>query len=430
MATRWIRSIFALAALAAACTLQAEGLLRAGLSKVDITPGVSMPMYGYRNRSCGPSSGVHDPLFAKILVLEAGDSRMAILTVDLGTLMSEKLRRDLAEKLGIPLVLMAASHTHSGPLFLPASDEAPSAPSPYLAEIEEKIFGAVQAATRSMFPARFTVGRGAIQLGYNRLQVGEDGRARAVFNNLERIPYGPVDPEYMLLGVEDQSGKLRALLVHYACHSVVLGPSNCKYSADYPGVLQAVVEKSIPGLQCMFVQGAAGDINPLFLARTKNEEQDFAIVRKMGETLAGAVLRSVKSMQPAEPVLRPIRFVSERLTFSERWDKTKKVEVGITTVLLSPSIAIAAMPGEALHKLQRMWKEQADVAWPFFYGYTWSAGGGWPGYIPDLRSAAYGGYGADNATRIEVGAGEMLLLRHLIHLYQLQGRWLDQPGKP
>ncbi len=429
MKTRRALLIGFLSACAAAA--HAEGLLRAGLAKVEITPSVSMPMYGYRNRACGPSSGVHDPLFAKVLVLEAGDSRVAIVTVDLGTLISENLRRDFAGKLRIPVVLLAATHTHSGPLFIESSGQPlPGTGEAYLAEIEQKIFGAAQMAAQSMFPARFTVGRGAMQLGYNRLQPGDDGRARAVFNNLERIPYGPVDPEYMLLGVEDASGKLRALLIHYACHSVVLGPSNCKYSADYPGVLQATVEKQIPGVQCMFVQGAAGDINPLFLARTKNEVEDFAIVKKMGEALAGAVLRSVKTMKPGAPVSQPIRYVSKRMVFADRWKKDKKVDVGITTLLLSPDIAIATLPGEPLHKLQKMWKEQADIAWPFFYGYTWSAGGEWAGYIPDLRSAAYGGYGADNTTRIEIGAGERLMQQHLIHLYGMQGRWLDQPGKP
>jgi hypothetical protein len=77
-----------------------------------------------------------------------------------------------------------------------------------------------------------------------------------------------------------------------------------------------------------------------------------------------------------------------------------------------------------------MWKAQADVPHPLFYGYTYSSGGGWPMYIPDLKSAAYGGYGADNRTSIEVGAGETIMQRHLINLYRLLGMWHEQPGKP
>ena len=79
---------------------------------------------------------------------------------------------------------------------------------------------------------------------------------------------------------------------------------------------------------------------------------------------------------------------SDVLKLADRWDKNARVEVGITTVLINREIAIAATPGEPLHKLQKIWKSEADVPYPLFYGYTCSAGGVWPGYIPDLRSAA------------------------------------------
>ena len=168
-----------------------------------------MPMYGYANRKCGPANGTHDALMAKVLVLEAGDTRMALVTTDLGSLVSENLRRDVASRLGIPVLLLSASHTHSAPAFLPfgsapsSSDEAGA----YLAAIEGKIFGAIEQASRSMFPARLGIAKASLQAGYNRLLLREDGRARAVFDNLERIPYGPVDPEIVLLRVEDDNGQ-------------------------------------------------------------------------------------------------------------------------------------------------------------------------------------------------------------------------------
>jgi neutral ceramidase len=400
--------------------------LRAGVARVDITPAAFMPMYGYANRKCGPANGTHDPLFAKAVVLAAGDSRMAIVTLDLGSIVAENLRRDVAEKLGIPVLLLAASHTHSGPSFL---DSAPAAAA-YLAEMEKKVFGAVRDAAGSMFPARLGVGRGSLQLGYNRLLLRDDGRARALFDNLERIPYGPVDPEFTLLRVADETGAARALLVHYACHAVVLGSTSCKYSADWPGAMMAKVEAEMKGVQCMFVQGGAGDINPLFMGRTGKEEQDFVPVQKMGELMGAEVLRAVERVRPAAENRYPIQSASEVLQLADRWDRSATVEVGITTVLINREIAIAATPGEPLHKLQKIWKSEADVPYPLFYGYTYSAGGVWPGYIPDLRSAAYGGYGADVSTRVEVGAGEKIIEQHLVQLYRLLGMWRDSPGKP
>jgi hypothetical protein len=413
----------ALLLLAALAQAQPGGLL-AGLAKTEITPAGSMPMFGYANRKCGDSNGVHDPLMAKALVLASGGVRVAIVTADIGSLVSDKLRQDVSAKLGIPLLLLAASHTHSGPQFLPRDGAAPP---PYLAELEQKIFSIVETASKSMFPARLSAGRGSIQLGYNRLLPRDDGRSRAFFDNPERVPYGPVDPEFLLLRVEDAEGNPKALLVHYAMHAVVLGPTNCKYSADWPGVMKARIETAMPGVEAMFVQGATGDINPLFMARSGDEQKDFAVVAKMGETIAAEVIRAAKAMKSVEPPT-PIAWKTDTLKFSDRWDNAKSLEVGIATVLIGRDVAIAAVPGEPLHRLQTAWKQRAEVAWPFFYGYTWAGGGPWPGYIPDLKSAAHGGYGADNSTRIEVGAGEAVMERHLIHLYGLQGMWKDKPG--
>ena len=93
-------------------------------------------------------------------------------------------------------------------------------------------------------------------------------------------------------------------------------------------------------------------------------------------------------------------------------------------------LASTATPGEVFHKLQTDWKQGADVPYPLFYGYTYSGGGQWAGYVPDLRSAAYGGYGADASTRVEIGAGERIMEQHRINLFRLRGMWMDAPGKP
>jgi neutral ceramidase len=420
-----------LAVVAAARPSRGEQLM-AGVARVDVTPAVSMTMYGYANRKCGPSSGTHDPLHAKVLVLQSGETRVAFVTSDLGSLVSENLRRDVATRLGIPVLLLSASHTHSAPSFLPfgSAPAAGAQATAYQQELEGKIFTAIERAAGSMFPARLGVGKGSLQLGYNRLLPREDGRARALFDNLQRVPYGPVDPEIVLLRVEDADGKTRALLVHYAVHAVVLGPTSCKYSADYPGVVQSTVEQAIPGAQVMFVQGGAGDINPLFQGRSGREADDFAVMDTIGQLLAAEVVRVNARVTPLAPVTGPIAVKSEVLSFADRWESSRSLDVGLTTILIGRDVAIAAVPGEPMHRLQRLWKEQAEVAVPLFWGYTWSAGGTWPGYIPDLRSAAYGGYGADVSTRIAVGAGETIVQRHLVHLYDLLGMWKSAPGKP
>src|ERR1700688_1721559 len=124
MTKRFLGALFAL--LVPGVELSAADLqLEAGVAKVDITPSSLGPMYGYANRKCGPANGTHDPLFAKALVLAAGGSRLVIVTLDLGSIVSANLGREVSGKLGIPVVLLAASHTHSGPAFLPSQANAP-----------------------------------------------------------------------------------------------------------------------------------------------------------------------------------------------------------------------------------------------------------------------------------------------------------------
>jgi neutral ceramidase len=332
----------------------AHAELRAGVARVEITPSTFMTMYGYANRKCGPANGTHDPLMAKVLVLESAGTRMAIVTMDLGSMVSDTLRQDVASKLGITILLQSASHTHSAPAFLPFGS-APStseAAIAYRAELDTRIFGAIEAATRTMAPATLSVARGSLRVGYNRLLPRDDGRTRALFDNLERVPYGPVDPEFVLLRVDDASGHPRALLVHYAAHAVVLGPTNCKYSADYPGVLQARTEAALPGAQVMFVQGGAGDINPIFMARSGDEEKDFKVVQTMGELLAEEVVRANRTATPVRGGAEGITATSEIVTVKDRWDDTQSLDLGITTVLINHTIAIAAWPGEVMHRLQ------------------------------------------------------------------------------
>ena len=411
-----------------AVSLPAQELL-AGLARIEITPNEFGPMYGYRNRKCGPAVGVHDALHAKALVLQAGKTRMAIVTMDLGSIAGAAVHRRAAGELQLPLVLLAPSHTHSAPAFLGAS-LGTDGPSPYLAQLEEKIMQALREASSRMSPARLSLERGAIRLGYNRLLLREDGRARALFDNLDRVPHGPVDPEYVLLQVSSPEGAPRALIVHYTAHPVALGTTNCLYSGDFPGVLQRRIESAMPGVQAMFVQGAAAETNPLFQGRTGDTEKDFATMTRMGDLLADEVLKTAKRLKPVEPKPASILHHTTTLNFKGRWAAETKIPVGLSTVLINGEIAIASVPGEPFLTMQERWKQHADVPYPLFYGYTQSTPDPWPGYLPDIRTAAYGGYGADNATTIEPGAAERIMDHHLIQLYGLRGMWLKEPGRP
>ncbi len=86
-------------------------------------------------------------------------------------------------------------------------------------------------------------------------------------------------------------------------------------------------------------------------------------------------------------------------------------------------------PGEPFIKFQLDWKREMEpCGTPFFFGYTWN-GGKWPIYMPDIRSAALGGYGADHGpSLIEIGAGERIQARQIENYYRMTEMMRNEYG--
>jgi hypothetical protein len=91
--------------------------LRAGVAKLEITPPIGESMWGYESRT-KPAIGTLDPLEARVLVLQAGDSRIGLVTVDLGRVFgpaSLDRLRTAARSYGIAcLLVVRPSDTYSG----------------------------------------------------------------------------------------------------------------------------------------------------------------------------------------------------------------------------------------------------------------------------------------------------------------------------
>ncbi|HVJ79640.1 MAG TPA: hypothetical protein VNC50_01110, partial [Planctomycetia bacterium] len=95
------------------------GQLKAGAAAVDITPGAGTPLAGYYHLRL--SEGTLDPIFAKAMVLEDGETRAAIVTLDLITspkLLVDEIRLEVERRTGIPgaNVMVHATHAHTGPV--------------------------------------------------------------------------------------------------------------------------------------------------------------------------------------------------------------------------------------------------------------------------------------------------------------------------
>ncbi len=400
--------------------------LTAGVARVEVTPPVGAPMGGYSDRE-GPSTGVHDPLYATVLVLKSEGMTVAIVSCDLRSFPSERIVSSARERKLADHVLIAVTHNHSGPL----TWEDKSWPRPegsWFADTEAKILQALETATKQMFPARIAAGSGEIYLGHNRRQVGADDKVTMLWRNAERKPSAPIDPTVGVIRVDDATGKPRAIIVNYACHAVVLGPDNRLISADYPGYLARRMERELGGALCLFTQGGAGDINP-YLDKQPVTQDGFGEGEKMGNELAGVALTVARKLKP--PVNDNARLVAaaDVLSFRDRWNPQKTIRAGLTTLLINDQIAIATLPGEPFVDLQIALRDKSEISYTFLFGYTYSEGGEWIGYVPTIRAASEGGYGAGYNTRIEVGAGEAMIDRHLVNLFTLSGKLQTSPSR-
>ena len=431
----------------------AQGTLRAGVARVDITPPPGIELWGYSNRS-GPATSTLDPLYARVLVLSDTRQTVALVTLDLGrsfgppqiAWVRDRVRRDHR----VNEVMLIASHTHSGPVI--DDDYADGVPD-WEQRALERIAGAIGEASGRLVPARIGVGFGQSIIGHNRRVVQSDGSVRMLWRNSTNQQTGLVDPGVGVIRVDDARGNLMAVLVNYACHPVVFGPDNLRYSADYPGAMAEHVETELsqPSVTrpiCFFLQGAPGDINPTVdktpLPQNADEE-----MRTVGRQLGREVVRVVRTITTESPASPEVAFVSEELRFRNRWDLEKlrakltatygerlaaryqryvapEMATPVTTLVINKQIAIVGLPGEPFVGLQLLLKQRSPLAATFLCGYT----NGYYGYFPTMSAAVSGGYGANTVvTRVEVGAGERMIDRGLIHIYRILGRLKDKPER-
>jgi len=441
-----------------ASSTQAATQFKAAVAKVDITPPAGLPMYGFFDRlqQNRVTTGTLDPLYARVLILETGDRRFALVTLDLGRTFSEplldQLRRQIRAAAGISFLMVTASHTHSGPNLL---DEYPGGrPPAWERSAIQTIASTVLQASRHLVPAKIGTGVGEVEIGYDRRQVRPDGTVTMLWTDPGKQPSLPVDPTVLVMRIDDLQGKPLAIVVNYACHPVVLGSDNLQYSADFVGVMAHTVEAAFGGAPiCLFVQGADGDINPYYATTPL---KDGALARRdwTGEQLGTEAARVAKIIQPGTPAHAAIDFRDDVLRFHMRWEPRAfrqgllakygpkifedhadliahdpppdHLDLHVTTLLLNREIALVGMPGEPFVNFQMDWRARCPVHAALFAGYA----NGYFDYLPTIAAAAEGGYGAgDSNTYVEVGAGERMLRQALVRIYEMLGKLSDAPER-
>jgi hypothetical protein len=255
--------------------------LWAGAAKVDIT-----------NAEAGP---VNDPLYAKALVVKNDATTVVLVTVDavaigeigpIGNDYLGKVRARIEKELKIQPanVLVNASHCHG----IVCKD------------VDERTFQAVKTAAENMVPVTVGVGVGQEdRIMENRrlkLKSGREIDVRHAYSmppDEEVAEVGPVDPQIGVLRLDRANGRTLAVVYNFACHPIQGVPSGGN-TADLTGFASKVIEENMSdGTIALFVQGCAGDINPIGYKGVDHPRN----AEPLGNVLGLSTLRAVRTVK-------------------------------------------------------------------------------------------------------------------------------------
>jgi neutral ceramidase len=460
MKTRFPLSI----ALALATVVSHGGDFKAGAAWVDITPKLGTPMAGYYSER--GADGVHDPLKAKAVVIEAIGSKTALVSLDLiSTLRStvEEARRMIEEETGIPgrNVMISATHSHTGPVFSSGRRfDALGGNHPLAQEytygLPALIARAVKEANAKLMDCKLSCGTGIEEnLAFNRrfhMRDGTVGWNPGKLNPNIIHPAGPTDPQVQLVYFENATNAPIAAYVNFAMHLDTTGGT--QFSADYPFTLADCLARARgPELLTLFTIGCAGDINHINV-QWGAKQQGYTEASRIGTILAANILRTMEHLSTnlssmnlrvsSEIVRLPLpdytpdqlevaRKVAEAVERKAKQEpkfmdqveafkvldvfdrKGKPQEVEVQVIALGNELAWVSLPGEIFTELGLSIKAGS----PFRQTIIAELANGSIGYIPTRRAYSEGNYEVVSA-RCAEGSGEMLVesaLRQLRKLY-------------
>ncbi|MBZ0235336.1 MAG: hypothetical protein K8M05_23615 [Deltaproteobacteria bacterium] len=256
------------------CESTGDGTLRAAAARVDITPELAGKDRGWQDedgdhvydeaepfedvdgdgvfdavwiagsQNARPATGVHDPLWARVMVLDQGDVRVAVVVYDLiGWFIDdmERTRALLGPELGLDHVIFASTHSHQSPdtmgLWGPTSLASGVDPA-YMERVRTRTALALREAVAALEPVHVRVATTPTLDG--------TGLARPYLADL-RDPV-VLDPTLTIVHLTSaaEPGRTIGSLVHWSSHPEYVGFDNNLLSSDIVHYIRATIEDGAP----------------------------------------------------------------------------------------------------------------------------------------------------------------------------------------
>jgi Neutral/alkaline non-lysosomal ceramidase, N-terminal len=397
-----------------------NSVLQAGIAKIDITPSENLYMGGYdESGRPGKSDGVNGPIYIRALAFDDSSNRVVFIEADIVSLPPDNytpLRNLISKETGIPFdnIFLGCVHNHAAPY----PDER-NIGSDWSKGLNNKFVSVVKDALADLEPVTIGGGTGKSFIGMNRRKKMVDTTSYITFdeNNssqsygkyktdnpvkiremegvcrLGNNPAGSIDEEVGVLRIDKASGKPKAVMVNYACHGTSLGCRNNKISPEWNGYMLQYIEREIPGVTGIFVQGASGDINPRFVGGLDGYTDNLKKTEDLGCEIGREVVRVFSEITTSQPVSSRIKLVHSDITCPRKYGAV--VENFRNTTLDVPSTVIridqfiwVTFPGELFHEIGQNIKTMTHYGYAFIDGYC----NGSLGYLPTQQAHSEGGY--------------------------------------
>lgn len=383
---------------------------KAAISTHIVTPEPLLPISG----GVGPSNPVSDKrgdLTVRALVLEAGETRTAIVSTDfLGfpAVLGDRIR---ALVQGIPgeNILIGATHTHSAPdaYGFPDGQGGFAADLKYLDHVVNQTASAITEAIRSLAPTRVRIGTG-------------EAKGKIAYNYYAEQLYDPRCDVIQFLSMDDRPF---ATLINYAIHPEVLGSKAGFSSPDLIGPLYDRITAKGGGIG-IFMNGAQGGmVTADNRSDSGSDERSWSECLRIGTLLADEALRIVKDAPIQEnpelkiqakrvtfPVDSPLLWqIMESSPLGYSQSDSQKITTTVNIVNLGTA-QILTIPGEALPNIGFYLKRNMKGEHNLLFGLTNDAFG----YI--LTRVDWGSFKRyDYITRTSLGeqTGEILIAEAL-----------------
>lgn len=324
--------------------------MKAGLARRKITPPPGVDLTGYVGRP-GPSTKVHDDLFATAVILDDGDTRIAILGIDIiGTDMAQdaQLREAISDATGIQPrnLLIASSHTHAGPA-IGVLRQCGTPDDACVRRLWSEIVAVAKEATQELVDARLSYCQAQSDLAWNR-------REWVINGGVQQSPTSGVltDPNATALMIE-MAGRRPVMLFNYSCHGVVMGGENLEISADWIGAARNALESSGKIGTAIFLQGCCGNINPRWRGT-------FQEVTHAGESVARPLLDALADAKPIENPRIKVAWKDVDLPYNALPPEEElEQEISFRRDEISKAQAAGAVVHLQIHRAMLGWAEDA-----------------------------------------------------------------------